>query len=85
MTKKLKEYTVCIQYDVQKIYIVSAKNEEQAQDLVLNGKGYSEVGDESWENDEVIEVNGADQRGDGLCASRIERLVQQILEDVWAD
>jgi len=38
MTKKLKEYTVCIQYDVQKIYTVSAKNEEQAQDLVLNGK-----------------------------------------------
>jgi hypothetical protein len=56
MTKKLKEYTVCIQYDVQKIYTVSAKNEEQAQDLVLNGKGYSEVGDESWENHEVIEV-----------------------------
>jgi len=56
MTKKLKDYTVCLQYEVQKIYTVSAKNEKQAQDLVLNGKGYSERSDEDWGYEEVIEV-----------------------------
>jgi hypothetical protein len=56
MTKKLKEYTVCLQYEVQKIYTVSAKNEEEAQDLVLSGKGYSEKSDEDWGYEEVIEV-----------------------------
>jgi hypothetical protein len=56
MPKKLKEYSVCIQYDVQKIYTVSARNEEHAQELALEGKGYSEIGDESWEYPEIIEV-----------------------------
>lgn len=56
MTKKLKEYTVCLQYNVQKIYTVSAKNEEQAQDLVLDGKGYSDTSNEDWDSPELIEV-----------------------------
>lgn len=54
--KKLKEYTVCIKYDVQKIYTVSAKNEEKAEKLVLDGKGYSERSDEDWEYIEIIET-----------------------------
>lgn len=56
MTKKLKEYTVVLQYDVQKTYTVSAKNEEQAEELVMDGKGYSEKSDEHWDYEEVIEV-----------------------------
>lgn len=56
MTKKLKEYSVVLQYNVQKTYTVSAKNEEEAEELVLDGKGYSERSDEDWDNEEVIEV-----------------------------
>lgn len=56
MTKKLKEYNVALQYEVQKIYTVSAKNEQEAEELVLNGKGYSERSDEDWDYEEVIEV-----------------------------
>ena len=29
MTKQLKEYNVVLQYEVQKIYTVSAKNQEE--------------------------------------------------------
>ena len=54
--KKLKDYNVVLQYEVQKIYTVSAKNEEEAEELVLNGKGYSERSDEDWDYEEVIEV-----------------------------
>ena len=57
MNKKLKEYNVVLQYDVQKIYTVSAKNEEHAEELVRNGKGYSEKSDEDWDCEEIIEVN----------------------------
>ena len=56
MTKKLKEYNVVLQYEVQKIYTVSAKNQEQAEQLVMDGKGYSEKSDEDWDYEEVIEV-----------------------------
>jgi hypothetical protein len=59
MNKKLKEYTVCLQYEVQKIYTVSAKNEEQAEKLVKDGKGYSEKWDEDWGCEEVLEVKEA--------------------------
>ena len=55
--KKLKEYSVVLQYEVQKIYTVSAKNEEEAQNLVMSGKGYSEKSDEYWDYEEVIEIN----------------------------
>jgi len=54
--KKLKEYNVVLQYEVQKIYTVSAKNEEEAEELVRDGKGYSERSDEDWDYEEVIEV-----------------------------
>ena len=54
--KKLKEYNVALQYEVQKIYTVSAKNEKEAEELVLDGKGYSERSDEDWDYEEVIEV-----------------------------
>jgi hypothetical protein len=56
MTKKQKEYNVVLQYEVQKIYTVSAKNEEEAQNLVMSGKGYSEKSNEDWDYEEVIEV-----------------------------
>jgi len=56
MTKELKEYNVVLQYEVQKIYTVSAKNQEEAEELVLDGKGYSEKSDEDWDYEEVIEV-----------------------------
>ena len=56
MTKKLKEYAVVLQYEVQKTYTVSAKNEQEAEDLVMDGKGYSEKSDEDWDYEEVIEV-----------------------------
>jgi len=56
MTIELKEYNVVLQYQVQKIYTVSAKNEEEAEELVINGKGYSEKSDEDWDYEEVIEV-----------------------------
>ena len=55
--KKLKEYSVVLQYEVQKIYTVSAKNEDEAKDLVMSGKGYSEKSDEYWDYEEVIEIN----------------------------
>jgi hypothetical protein len=55
--KKLKEYSVVLQYEVQKIYTVSAKNEEEAQNLAMSGKGYSEKSDEYWDYEEVIEIN----------------------------
>jgi ectoine hydroxylase-related dioxygenase (phytanoyl-CoA dioxygenase family) len=48
MTKKLKTFNVALQYEVQKIYTVSAKNQEEAEQLVMNGKGYSEKSDEDW-------------------------------------
>ena len=51
-----KEYNVILQYEVQKIYTVSAKNEEEAQNLVMSGKGYSETHNEDWDYEEVIEV-----------------------------
>jgi hypothetical protein len=45
-----------LQYEVQKIYTVSAKNEEEAQNLVMSGKG-SEKSKEDWDYEyEVIEV-----------------------------
>jgi hypothetical protein len=56
MTKKLKEYNVVFQYDVQKTYTVSAKNQEEAEELVKSGKGYSEKWDEDWGCEEVLEV-----------------------------
>ena len=56
MTKKLKTFNVVLQYDVQKIYTVSAKNQEQAEQLVMDGKGYSEKSDEDWDCEEVLEV-----------------------------
>ena len=56
MTKKQKEYNVVLQYEVQKIYTVSAKNEEEAQNLVMSGKCYSEKSNEDWDYEEVIEV-----------------------------
>ncbi len=54
--KKLKEYAVVLQYEVQKTYTVSAKNEEEAEELVLSGNGYSERQQEDWDYEEVIEV-----------------------------
>ena len=59
MTEKLKKYIVCVQYNVQKIYTVSANNQEEAEKLVLDGKGYSDKSDEDWDRQEVIEIKEA--------------------------
>jgi hypothetical protein len=60
MTEKLKTYDVTLQYEVQKTYTVSANNQEEAEELVKNGKGYSEKWNEYWDNEEVIEVKEVD-------------------------
>jgi hypothetical protein len=54
MTKKLKTFNVVLQYDVQRTYIILAENEEQAEELVLDGKAISHR--DYWEYEEVIEI-----------------------------
>jgi hypothetical protein len=54
MTKKLKTFNVVLQYDVQRTYIILAKNEEQAEKLVLNGKAISHS--DHWGEEETLEV-----------------------------
>lgn len=54
MTKKLKEYNVVIQYDVQRTFTVYAASEEQAEELVRDEKAidYSD----NWDEVETLEV-----------------------------
>jgi hypothetical protein len=54
MTKKLKTFNVVLEYDVQRTYIILAENEEQAEELVLDGKAISHR--DHWDYKEVIEV-----------------------------
>jgi hypothetical protein len=53
MTKGLKEYNVVFQYDVQRTYTVYAKDEEQAEELVKDGKAISHDEEETLEIKEV--------------------------------
>ena len=54
MTKKLKEYNVVIQYDVQRTFTVYAASEEQAEELVRDEKAidYSD----NWDEVETLEI-----------------------------
>jgi hypothetical protein len=54
MTKKLKEYNVVIQYDVQRTFTVYAASEEQAEELVRDEKAidYSD----NWDEVGTLEV-----------------------------
>lgn len=54
MTKKIKEYNVVIQYDVQRTFTVYAASEEQAEELVRDEKAidYSD----NWDEVETLEV-----------------------------
>ena len=54
MTKGLKEYNVVFQYDVQRTYTVYAKDEEQAEELVKDGKAISH--DDNWGEEETLEI-----------------------------
>jgi hypothetical protein len=54
MTKKLKKYNVVLQYDVQRTYTVYAKNDEHAEELVLDSKAISHS--DHWGEEEILEV-----------------------------
>ena len=54
MTKKLKEYNVVIQYDVQRTFTVYAKDEEQAEELVRDEKAISY--EDNWDMEEILEI-----------------------------
>ena len=54
MTKKLKEYNVVIEYEVQRTFTVYAKNEEQAEELVRNEKALNH--EDNWDEVGTLEV-----------------------------
>ena len=54
MTKKLKEYNVVIEYEVQRTFTVYAKNEEQAEKLVRNEKAFDH--EDNWDEVGTLEV-----------------------------
>ena len=54
MTEKLKTFNVVLQYDVQRTYTILAENEEQAEELVLDGKAISHS--DHWGEEETLEV-----------------------------
>ena len=49
-----KQFSVVLSYDVQKTFIVEAKNEDEAYNMAHNGEG--EVDNEDWEYREHIET-----------------------------
>ena len=52
--KKLKEYNVVIQYDVQRTFTVYAASEEQAEELVRDEKSISY--EDNWDEICTLEV-----------------------------
>jgi hypothetical protein len=54
MADKLKQFSVVLSYDVQKTFIVEAKDEDEAYQLAYNGE--SPATDEDWEYREHIET-----------------------------
>ena len=54
MKKKLKEFKVVLSYDVQKTFIVDAKNEDEAQEKAIDWEGEISNKDD-WEYRELIE------------------------------
>ena len=52
--KKLKKYNVVLQYDVQRTYTVYAKNDEHAEELVLDSKAI--LHSDHWGEEEILEV-----------------------------
>ena len=49
-----KQFSVVLSYDVQKTFIVEAKDEDEAYHIAYNGEG--EVENEDWEYREHIET-----------------------------
>mgnify|MGYP004255169981 FL=1 len=49
-----KQFSVVLSYDVQKTFIVEAKDEDEAYDIAYNGEGAVE--NEDWEYREHIET-----------------------------
>ena len=47
-----KQFSVVLSYDVQKTFLVEAKDEDEAYDIAYNGEG--EVDNEDWEYREHI-------------------------------
>jgi hypothetical protein len=58
MSKKLKEYSVVIEYNVQRTFTVCAKDEEQAEELVRNEKFENAYNDfeDNWDEIGTLEV-----------------------------
>jgi hypothetical protein len=54
MNKDLKEYSVVIEYEVQRTFTVYAKNEEQAEELVRNEEAIDH--EDNWEEIGTLEV-----------------------------
>jgi len=54
MADKLKQFSVVLSYDVQKTYLVEAKDADEAYQIAYNGEG--EVDNEDWEYREHIET-----------------------------
>ena len=54
MAEKEKQFRVVLSYDVQKTFIVDAKNEEEAYDKAYDGEG--SVMNEDWEYRDHIET-----------------------------
>jgi hypothetical protein len=54
MADKLKQFSVVLSYDVQKTFIVEAKDEDEAYQIAYNGD--EPATDEDWEYREHIET-----------------------------
>ena len=54
MNKDLKEYSVVIEYNVQRTFTVCAKDEEQAEELVRNEKAFDH--EDNWDEVGTLEV-----------------------------
>ena len=55
MADKLKQFSVTLSYDVQKTFIVEAKDADEAYQIAYNNEGEPAV-DEDWEYREHIET-----------------------------
>ena len=49
-----KQFSVVLSYDVQKTWLVDAKDEDEAYEIAYNGEG--EVDNEDWEYRQPIET-----------------------------
>ena len=56
MADKLKQFSVVLSYDVQKTFIVEAKDEDEAFQIAYNGNADEPAVDEDWEYREHIET-----------------------------